>query len=282
VSCETLWSQDAQFSGPQPGERLPLLTIRLVLNEHEGEQFDPIAASPQGANVILFVHEVTRPSIALTRLVANYASRFADQGLRCTVVLLTSDPTEMQAFVQRAKHALPTNVTIGISSEGIEGPGAYGLNRKMTLTVLLGKEGRVTDNFALIQPSLAADAPRIGTAVHALMGSDHRPDLAEMGLDATEGTQRMNDGSFRRLLAPVIDRAATAEQVAKAAEAVEARAAEDSQFRQRLGEATQRIVSAGVVENYGTPAARQFLLKWAKQYGAGETTRQSPNGISSN
>ena len=168
------------------------------------------------------------------------------------------------------------DVPIGISPDGLEGPGVYGLNRKVALTILLGKEDRVTANFALVQPSLAADAPRIGAAIHSLLGKEHQPDLAEMGIDGGPNMQRTDDATFRRFLAPVIKRDASAEQVASAAQAVEAQAREDAAFRQRLGEVAQRIVSAGVIENYGTPPAREYLQKWANEYGPGEPAGTEP------
>ena len=47
------------------------------------------------------------------------------------------------------------------------------------LTVLVAKENKVTANFALVQPSLAVDAPRIGKALVDLVGGER---LAEARL----------------------------------------------------------------------------------------------------
>jgi hypothetical protein len=176
-------AQDAQFSGPQVGEPLAPFTMRLARGEQAGEEFDPVTQAQAGPTLVVFVHEVTRPSAALIRSIVKYAGRFHEQGLQSSLVFLTADPTETQALIRRAHRALPEGVPMGISVDGLEGPGAYGLNRKMTLTVLLGNDQHVTANFALIQPSLATDAPRIGAAIEKLMGNDHQPTLAEMGID---------------------------------------------------------------------------------------------------
>ena len=55
-------------------------------------------------------------------------------------------------------------------TEGKEGPGSYGLNRNVTLTILVGKEGKVTANFALVQPSTQADLPKILEEVAKVAG----------------------------------------------------------------------------------------------------------------
>jgi hypothetical protein len=241
--------------------------MRLALGERAGEEFDPVSDAGQGPTMLVFVHEVTRPSAAVARTIVNYARRFHDRGLRTSVVFLTADPTETETWMRRARHALPQEVPLGISVDGLEGPGAYGLNRKVSLTVLLANEQRVTANFALVQPSLAVDAPRIGAAIEKLVGNDRQPTLAEMGVIATPEMREADDGSFRRLLAPVIRRTAGPDEVDAAAKAVEAHAEKDPAFRKQLGETTRRIVDAGVLENYGTPPARKYLQKWADEFG---------------
>ena len=82
---------------------------------------------------------------------------------------------------------MPTDVPIGISVDGKEGPGAYGLNRNVTLTVLVGKDNVVTANFALIQPSIPADAPKILAEVVKLIGGQV-PGLDELGAPKAPAT----------------------------------------------------------------------------------------------
>ena len=87
---------------------------------------------------MIFVHEITRPSVALTRIVTEFAARHKDKLFSC-IVFLGDDPTSLEEQLKRARHALPRGVPVRISKDGQEGPGAYGLNRNVTLTILIAK-----------------------------------------------------------------------------------------------------------------------------------------------
>ena len=54
---------------------------------------------------------------------------------------------------------------MGVSVDGAEGPGAWGLNREVAMTVVVGKDGKATANFALVQPSVQSDGPKIFAAM---------------------------------------------------------------------------------------------------------------------
>ena len=75
---------------------------------------------------------------------------------------------------------MPGGVPVGISTDGQEGPGAYGLNRKVQMTILVGKDDKVTANFALVQPSAAADGPRIAQAIVDALGGGKGPTAEEL------------------------------------------------------------------------------------------------------
>ena len=61
-----------------------------------------------------------------------------------SVVFLSDDPA---ALKQITRH-VPKNVLVGISPDGREGPGSYGLNRNVSQTVIIAKDGKVLYNFA--------------------------------------------------------------------------------------------------------------------------------------
>jgi hypothetical protein len=159
------------FSGPQKGEAISSFKVRGVLGDKAGEEYDLVAQAKGQPLVLMFVHEVNRPSVGLARVVMDYAATLKKDGLSSGLVLLTADATETEDWAKRAAGALPKGVPIGISTDGIEGPGAYGLNRKVTVTILVAKENKVTGNFALIQPSVAADAPKIIEAIATTAGA---------------------------------------------------------------------------------------------------------------
>jgi hypothetical protein len=102
----------------------------------------------------------------------QYAGSRRADGLQSALVFLGEDATALEQRVTRARHALPANVPVAISLEGIEGPGAYGLNRNVTLTVLVASEGTVKANFAIIDPNIPVDLPKMLEAVCEVVGGD--------------------------------------------------------------------------------------------------------------
>lgn len=169
----------AEFSGPQPGERLTPFTIRTLLGDDAGKELDLVKQAGGKPLVLFFVHEVNRPSIGLARTMLTFAAKHKAEGLDAGLIFLSGDATMTEQFVKRAAHALPEGVPIGVSTDGAEGPGAYGLNRKVTVTVLVAKDNQVTANFALVQPSLQADGPKIAAAI-AAAGGFEAPTLEEL------------------------------------------------------------------------------------------------------
>lgn len=246
------------FSGPQPGEKTASFKMRAALGKQKGEMIDPVAAAKNGPQLLIFVHKLTRPSLAVTRTVAEYASN--REGFLTAVVLLSNDVTETEKWVGRAARALPQKATVGIYIDGAEGPGAYGLNRNVTLTAIVADEGKAVANFALIQPSVQADAIKIGAAIAKAMGDETAPTAKDLKLPAAPNGDMID---MRSLLAPVINKQATDEQVAAAAQAVEKAFEKDARVKKKVEEIANRIISAGKLANYGTPAAQTYLKKWA-------------------
>ena len=172
--------QPAEFSGPQVGEKLTPFATKIVLGNAAGKEIDLVKAAAGKPVLIVFVHERNRPSVGLARLLGLYAATKKEAGLASGVVFLTADATEAEDWMKRARGALPGEVPVGISVDGQEGPGAYGLNRKVQMTVLVGQEDKVTANFALVQPSVQADAPKIAQAIVDVLGGGKGPTIEEL------------------------------------------------------------------------------------------------------
>jgi hypothetical protein len=205
----------------------------------------------------------------MTRILSGYTASRAKDGLATGVVWLADDATEAEMALKRMRHALAPDAPIGISVDGREGPGSYGLNRNVTLTILIAKDNRVTANYALVQPSLQADLPKILDSVVAVVGGK-APKLEELpGFPAMAKTAPGREAdNLRPLLAPVIRRDASPEDVEKAALAVEQYIAKNEAARREVGRIAKTIVDAGKLSSYGTPTAQQYLSKWAKAYGS--------------
>ena len=267
----TARADDPVFSGPQVGEKLPEFKLRGVFDDNAGKELDFVKQANGKPIVLIFIHDLNRQSIAMTRILSQYTASRAKDGLATGVVWLDDDATEAESTLKRIRHALAKEAPIGISADGKEGPGSYGLNRKVMLTILVGKEGQVTGNFALIQPSLQVDLPKILESVVAVAGGK-APKLEEL-----EGMREMvrkepagqQDPNLRGLLRPVIQKNATPEEVEKAALAVEEYVNKEGKeaSRKEVGRIANTIIDAGKLADYGTPRAQEFLKKWAKEFG---------------
>lgn len=259
--------KDPVFSGPQVGEKLPSFKVKGVFGEAAGKELDFVKQANGKPIVLVFVHDLNRMSIGMTRALTTYTASRAKDGLHTGVVWLADDVTEAETTLKRISGALAKDAPLGISPDGKEGPGSYGLNRTMMLTILVGKEGKVTANFALVQPSLQADLPKILDEVVKVAGGK-APKVEDL-MPKTDAPPKKaeQDPKIRELLGPVIRKDADVEAVDKAAKAVEEYAKEHEAFKKEIGRIANTIIGAGKLDDYGTPKAREYLTRWAKEYG---------------
>jgi hypothetical protein len=267
-----LLAQDP-FSGPQPGEPLPDCRLKVVLGPNGGSDFQLLEQVGDQPNLVIFVHDVTRPAIGLVRTVATYAQKRAKDGLAVHLVFLTADPTETETWMNRARGALPSGISIAISPDGIEGPGAFGLNRKMQVTAIVAKDKKVTANFAIVQPSMQTDAQKIGNAIAKTLGDAAMPTQQELGIQSGKRPMRA-DGKYERLMRPFIQKNLSDEDVLEQAAAIEKAAAKDPALKQRMFEVVNRIIQADKLSNYGTAKAQEFLTKWSKEFAQKDPDQQ--------
>lgn len=162
-------ADDPTFSGPQPNETLTPFRVRAFSGPGAGEEVDLAAAIRGKPTVLVFVHELTRPAMGLIRPIDHYGAKWAEQGLSTRIVWLAADPAQAEAFLARAKGSLQLRSPVVVSPGGAEGPGNYGLNRKVTLTILVAKADTVAANFAIVQPN-ETDAPKVLAEVAKLVG----------------------------------------------------------------------------------------------------------------
>lgn len=278
-------ADDPVFSGPQVGETLPALPVLSVLGETTGEEIDLVQRAGGKPLLLVFVNGRTRPGFALTNLLMRYAGSGERKDLHSAVIFLTDDATSTQQWVKVVeRHFSPETSVYGISKDGQEGPGAYGLNRNVELTILVGKEGRVTANFALVQPSVEADGPKILKAIVDATGGGEVPTIAQLGGDGYRDRAMMRreaqrggeaeDPRLPGLLRPVIRKNAAPEEVAASVKKVEDYVAQHDVARRHLGRIAANIVKSGKLDNYGTAPAQEALRKWAAEFGPREETKQ--------
>ena len=170
-SAGTGSANEPVFSGPQPGEPVLPLTIAGVYDDQAGKLMDPVEAAGDQPLLLVFVHSLTRPGMALTRGLAGYADQLGEDRVSAAIVWLDDDRAKAEAFLKRARRSLSLTVPVGISVDGGEGPGAYGLNRNVELTVLVIDEKQVVANFALVQPSVS-EGPGIAAKLAKPVGAE--------------------------------------------------------------------------------------------------------------
>jgi hypothetical protein len=273
-------SQDASqaeiFSGPQAGETLPALQVKGVYGEQAGKTWDLLEANKDQPKLLIFVHKRTRPAFGLARALLTYVSKRTDDKLTGGVIWLTEDATETENWLGLVKQNFPGTQRLPVvySPAGIEGPGTYGLNRNVTMTILVADKNKVTANFALVQPSLEADFPKIMKAVVQVEGGEV-PNLFDLEPQAMRNrrqpAQPETDEKLAGLLRRFIQKDANEEDVKKLVGEIETYLKDKPAVQTQLGQIISRIESANKLSDYGTPKAQEYLREWGKKYAPKET-----------
>lgn len=262
-------AQETVFSGPQVGEPLAPFSVIGAFDEAEGKELDFVREAKDKPIVLIFVHDLNRLSISMTRVLSTYTASRKKDGLHTGVVWLDDDKSNASATLKRIRHGLAKDAPVGISVDGREGPGSYGLNRNVMLTILVGKDQKVTANYAIVQPSLQVDLPKILKSVVEVAGGEIPK------LESLEGMQEMmrqpatkeGEGvNLRSWLQPIIRLNAKKEDVEKAALEFEKFLEGNIAAQKEIGRITNTIINAGKLENYGTATTQEYFRKWAKQY----------------
>jgi hypothetical protein len=159
----------ADKSGPQVGEKIESFLIRGILDDESGKNLDLVKDAGGKPLVLFFLHERTRPAIALARQVLDTAANRKSEGLESGLILLAADVPAMEEWVKMVPHVLPRGVPIGISTDGPQGPASYHLHGNFQVTIIIAKNNRVVANFCLAQPNIQDDASKISAAIDAAL-----------------------------------------------------------------------------------------------------------------
>lgn len=158
---------DDIFSGPQKGEKTPPFKVLDMNGPNAGKELDHVSEWKGAPAVICFVHELTRPGAQLIRRLDAYGVQNKD-ALRTLFVSLASDVQEAERRLPPSIKAINWQCLVGISVDGKEGPGAYGLNKEVLLTVIAAKDDKVIGNWAIVSPN-ETDFPRIQAVLDKLI-----------------------------------------------------------------------------------------------------------------
>ena len=101
----------------------------------------------------------------------HYGETRMEDGLFVAMVMLAQDLTDVERHMKQTISFWKNGPPAAISVDGEEGPGHYGLNRNMEMTVLVGRNKVVSANFPLVQPNVV-DAPKILAEVNKFIGGE--------------------------------------------------------------------------------------------------------------
>jgi hypothetical protein len=184
IAARGLGAADPVFSGPQPGEKVSGFKVVALNGPGMGQERDPTAGTGTGTAtdgkplVLVFVHAIERSLVPLLRSVDEYGAARSNL-LRTEIVFLSADRLEGERRVKAASGSLKLKSPVGLSIDGAEGPGNYGLNKECLMTLVAVRGSTVATNFALVQPGIV-DAPRIVSALAALCGDTHPPSIESL------------------------------------------------------------------------------------------------------
>jgi hypothetical protein len=244
------------LSGPQPGETLPPLKVRIVLGDKAGEEVDILGDAREKPAFLVFMNEWNEQVAELMRVVTLFAEQRGKPPLVTAVVWLTPQPRDLVARLERARPHMPRNTPVAVSLDGPEGPGAYGLNRQVQMTILVADRNVVRANFALVQPSVNGDTVDVLGALVKVIGGQP-PSLPE-----ALGLREQQIVSTRIEL--MVDKSASDESVQQVAGALESFVQSRPDARRALGRLSSEIVKSGQFNERAK--AIDYFHKWAKEY----------------
>jgi hypothetical protein len=161
------------YSGPQPAEKTSGFKVTAISREGSQLERDPIYENKGGPVTLVFLHALERSLVPLLRVVDEYGADRKDH-MRTEVIFLSEDRLAGEQRIKATANSLKLKSNIGLSLDGAEGPGNYGLNKECMMTIVIANENKVTANFALVQPGIA-DAPKVLQAMAKVSGDTNPP-----------------------------------------------------------------------------------------------------------
>lgn len=141
------------YSGLQRGEKTQPFTVLHVKNDSLQEQ-KLLEKANEEITLLCFVHRLSNDDRVLfgLGLVDFYIAQ--NKNLASHFVLLSDDRAKIETMLRAwGKGSFFKGSLVSLSVDGAEGPGYYGLNRNVDMTVLVIKNGKVIDNLVINAPN---------------------------------------------------------------------------------------------------------------------------------
>ena len=171
------WTKNLEkpiYSGPQPGEKLPSLTAINLRGKQAGREFDPVKLAGDKIHLMFFVSK----SRTFGRFLGQLRNQLqtietnSKQPWAMSVVVCTDDANEAEKSFAVLDQRYPKNLVVGLSKDGSAGPPTYGLDKNLTATVIVAKNGKVVENLPYAGNAFYTQ-PHILGAIAKAMKVDH-------------------------------------------------------------------------------------------------------------
>lgn len=142
-------------SGPAAGTDVPALPVYGVTGDVQSATVD--YAAQRGARPTLYCfipkEKWSRPTARLLIRLDEQLGGAAAEGA-VVAVWVTDDPAASRDYLPRAQQSLQLSRTaLTVYEANASGPGEWGINTDVDLTVVAAREGRVLKSFALVSPN---------------------------------------------------------------------------------------------------------------------------------
>ncbi len=144
----------AADSGPAAGMPLPPLRAYAVTGEVQNQEVNFVEQRQGRPTLFCFIpaDKWSRPTARLLKELDNRLGDFTDAAL--VAVWVTDDPAASKDYLPRVQQSLQFGRTaLAVSEEGSGGPGEWGINTEVDLTIVAAREGRVLKSFAFQSPN---------------------------------------------------------------------------------------------------------------------------------
>lgn len=155
-------------SGPNVGDKLKDFKVLGFSGPHEGKEFEVLKDAKDRPTLFIFVNGITRPALKFLRPVDEYVAK---QDKLAAHIVWLGEKDKAAEYLKRAKDSLALHTPVSITLDGKDGPGAYGLNDMVKVTIILAKDQKVVANFAFSDPNDTA-APKVIRAIAKALGKE--------------------------------------------------------------------------------------------------------------
>lgn len=156
-------------SGPKVGTPLTSVNVWAGSGQDAGREYDAAKALGNGPGALLFVHELTRNVAPVIRGLDTLGNEHAVLGFKWRTVWLSDDRTQAETRLRAVNGSLRLHEPMVLSTDGLEGPGNYALNRRCTLTLVIAKAGKVVRAVGFTDTG-RQDMPQIRTWIEEVAG----------------------------------------------------------------------------------------------------------------